>query len=117
MSDFKTRMQLLVRQAGQVNPAHRHLVFAFSHADGRYFLFPIDDFGTPRFESAIREAGRTGFKPLALIALCATDDGRPLVEDEPMPDAPPDKVKAARQIFMDELIQKGILKPGNSTSN
>ncbi|HEY1800971.1 MAG TPA: hypothetical protein VGG46_08560 [Terriglobales bacterium] len=99
-------MQLLASEA-QV------LSVAFVHRETkRYLLLPVEDFGTPSFEGAVREGMAKGFRFLGAIALCATADGQPLIEDELIEGADRENMKAARQLFLEEMISTGTLKPG-----
>jgi hypothetical protein len=99
-----TRMKILVGEAAQHGgPAVFTLV---NGTEYRFFtLGALSD-----FDIEMRESLESGFKPLCAIALCFTEDRKPLIEDEPMDGADPKQVKAARQLFVEECIAKGILK-------
>lgn len=112
MTDPQTqmRMQLLARDAERA-------VVAFCHvASGRFLLLPLEDYGTPKFTGAVEESMKAGFVMVALIGLRATADGKPLIEDEPMPGASAENVQKARHLFRDDLLRDGTLKP-DSTVN
>jgi len=100
----KTRMQILAGQSAQQGgPA------VFALASGKeYRFFSLGD--PSDFATEMRKSLADGFRPLCTIALCFTDDGQPLIEDEPMEGADPKQVKAARQLFVEECIAKGILQ-------
>ena len=109
--DAKTtiRMQLLARRA-------ELLIFAFCHKETRRFLLlPVEHFGTPAFAGAVSEAMSEGFVPLGLIALCSTDD-QPFITDERMPGVPEEDMRAAKRLFEEDLLEKGILKPDTKTT-
>lgn len=100
----QVRMQLLAKDAGRA-------VVAFCHAESsRFLLLPLEDYGKPEFTGAVEESMRAGFVMLALIALRATSDGQPLIEDEPIPGASDENVQKARALFRDTLLRDGVLK-------
>jgi hypothetical protein len=108
------RAQLLTQQARKSREAFGQgaLVVAFvDKAANRYLLLPVEDHGTPRFEGAVRESAARGFQFLGALALYATDDGQPLIGDEAGDGADHKHIEAARQLFMDDLISKGELRP------
>jgi hypothetical protein len=99
-----TRMQILVGDAARHGgPAVLTLV------NGTEYRF-FDLGGSSNHDTEMRESLASGFRPLCAIALCFTEDGKPLIEDEPMDGADPKQVKAARELFVEECIANGILK-------
>jgi hypothetical protein len=105
----KIRMQLLARKA-------ELLAFAFCHKEtSRFLLLPVEHFGTPAFAGAVSEAMKEGFLPLGAIALCSADD-QPYITDERMPGASEKHMHAAKRLFEDDLLEKGVLKPDPNTT-
>ncbi len=101
------RMRLLVEQAAQQGgPAVLALVNGTE-----YRFFSLAD--AANFDVEMRTSVENGFKPLCAIALCFAEDGKPLVEHEPMEGADTKQVNAARQLFIEECMAKGIFKMGS----
>lgn len=111
MTDPQTqiRMQLLAKDADIA-------VVAFCHAKSdRFILLPLEDYGSPNFTAAVAEAMTDGFVMLALIALRSTPE--PLIEDEAMPGASDESVQKARQLFQDQLLKNGLLRPDSQVQH
>lgn len=104
-SQAQLRMQLLAKDAELAT-------VAFCHArSNRFLLLPLEDYGSPDFTAAVTQAMKEGFVMLALIALRSTAEGQPRIEDEAMPGASDENVQKARQLFRDQLLRSGILRP------
>jgi hypothetical protein len=111
------RMQLLMVQAVAQN-AGDLVAFALGHKEtGGFLLLPAKDDGTPAFTGAEREVTAKGFVVLGLIALLATADGQPMITDEPCDGVSADRMQAAKRVYKDDLISRGVLKPGDTTTN
>jgi len=99
------RMRLLAEQAVVV-------VFAMVHKKSEHYrLFPVEAHGTHEYANEMRAAIAEGYKPLGVIALCSTADNQPLIEDEAIEGTDPKDMTAARQLFVEGLVGKGVLKP------
>lgn len=110
------RMRLLTQQAIRIEGEQGLVVFPFYHKETRRFLLlPIEDHGTPAFTGAAVEATSNGFVFLGMIALCSAD-GQPFLSDERMPGASEEAMRAAKSLFEDQLLARGILKPDPTTT-
>lgn len=116
---LKIRAGLLIEQAQKscfrhgIDPNGAPAVFVLAK-DSDYRFFSIGHKGN--LDADMERAIAEGFKMLGVIVLSFTDDGEPLIEDEMIEGADAKSVQAARQLFTEELISKGILKAGTATA-